>query len=277
MDYDIRPYIHMPPHEVRLKIRNNEFNMPTSGMCLGYAQANLVVLPRNYAEYFLEFAKKNPLACPLLEVICQTPETKKIAHDGNIATDISEYYVYRDGKVTDVVNDISSMWQSDFVGFLLGCSFSFEEALINADIEIRHLTQKRIVPMFKTNIETTPAGPFHGPMVCTMRPMTPENAKLAYEITAQYPNVHGAPIHIGDPAKIGVKDIMHPEWGDGVDIREGEVPVFWPCGVTPQAAVENAKLPLVITHSPSHMFIADVKNTDLNDFIEKEKQNFRIV
>ena len=267
----------MPPHEVRLKIRNNEFNMPTSGMCLGYAQANLVVLPRNYAEYFLEFAKKNPLACPLLEVICRTPETKKIAHDGNIATDISEYYVYRDGKVTDVVNDISNMWQSDFVGFLLGCSFSFEEALINAGIEIRHLTQKRIVPMFKTNIETTPAGPFHGPMVCTMRPMTPENAKLAYEITAQYPNVHGAPIHIGDPAKIGVKDIMHPEWGDGVDIREGEVPVFWPCGVTPQAAVENAKLPLVITHSPSHMFIADVKNTDLNDFIEKEKQNFRIV
>lgn len=274
MSFDITPYINMDPKEIRRRIRGNEFNLPTSGMCLGYAQANLVVMPREYAAYFLEYAKKNPFACPILEVIKGTPETKGVALGGNIATDISEYYIYRSGERVAVEHDISSYWQDDFVGFLLGCSFSFEEALINAGIELRHLTQQRIVPMFKTNIQTVPAGPFFGPMVCTMRPMTPEKAKLAYEITVKYPNVHGAPVHIGDPAEIGIKDITSPEWGDGVDIYDGEVPVFWPCGVTPQAAIENAKLPLVITHSPSHMFITDIKNTELNDYIEQAKKDF---
>ena len=243
---------------------------------MGYAQANLVVLPREYAKYFLEFAKANPFACPVLAVVQHGSYTGDIAQGGNIATDISEYYIYRNGELSEVTNDISFYWAEDSVGFLLGCSFSFEEALIDAGIEIRHLTQKCMVPMFKTSIPSVPAGPFYGPLVCTMRPMMPEKAKLAYQITAQYPNVHGAPVHIGDPAELGIKDIMNPEWGNGVEIREGEVPVFWPCGVTPQAAIENAKLPLVITHSPSHMFVTDVKNSELNNFVEKEKGNFRV-
>lgn len=276
MSYDITPYVNMEPGELRQRIRRNEFNMPTSGMSLGYAQANLVVLPREYAGYFLDYARFNPFACPVLAVVQGSPCTGSIAMGGNIATDISEYYIYRSGELAEITNDISSYWREDSVGFLLGCSFSFEEALIQAGIEMRHLTQKCIVPMFKTNIETIPAGPFHGPLVCTMRPMTPEKAQIAYDITIKCPNVHGAPVHIGDPDALGIRDIMNPEWGDGVEIRDDEVPVFWPCGVTPQAAIENAKLPLVITHSPSHMFVTDIKNSVLNDFIEKEKGNFRV-
>ena len=277
MEYDISKYKDMSPHEIRLRIRRNEFNLPTSGMCLGYAQANLVILPRRYAVDFLEYARKNPFPCPVLEVIQGSPKTHGIAEDGDITTDISEYYVYRDGKRCEILSDVSQFWQDDSVGFLLGCSFSFEEALLKAGIEIRHLTQKRIVPMFKTNIATVPAGPFSGPMVCTMRPMTPENAKKACEITKAYPNVHGAPVNIGEPEKLGIKDIMHPDWGDGVDIYPGEVPVFWPCGVTPQAAIENARLPLVLTHSPSHMFITDIKNTELNAYIDRVKADFKVL
>ena len=157
------------------------------------------------------------------------------------------------------------------MGFLIGCSFSFEEALIRAGIEVRHIAQGRNVPMYKTSIQTVPAGPFHGPMVCSMRPMTPENAELARQITAKMPNVHGAPVQIGNPEEIGVMDVMKPDYGDAVDIYPGEVPVFWPCGVTPQAAVENAKPPIVITHSPGHMFITDILNEELNDFLERQK------
>lgn len=270
MPFNIEPYIHISPEEIRVKIRNNEFNMPTAGMCQGYAQANLVVMPGIYADYFIEYAQNNPYACPILEVLKGTPKTKDMAEDGDITTDICEYYVYRNGALDDIVNDISGMWEQDFVGFLLGCSFSFEEALIKAGIEMRHLTQKCFVPMFKTNIKTKKAGPFEGPLVCTMRPMTPENAKLACEITRKFPYVHGTPIHIGSPEDIGIEDVMNPDYGDAVEIREGEVPVFWPCGVTPQAAVENAKLPLVLTHSPGHMFITDIKNTELNAFLESK-------
>lgn len=271
MSFNIEPYKNMSPLEIRRRIRNNEFNMPTSGMCQGYAQANLVILPNEYAQYFREYTENNPYACPVLEILEGTPQTKDMAAEGDITTDICEYYIYRNGVREEVVNNISHLWQEDFVGFLLGCSFSFEEALINAGIEMRHLTQKCFVPMFKTNIPTVKAGPFEGPLVCTMRPMMPEKAELAYEITAKCPFVHGAPIHIGDPGAIGIEDVMHPDYGDAVEIREGEVPVFWPCGVTPQAAIENAKLPLVLTHSPGHMFITDIKNAELNAFLEKRK------
>ena len=157
------------------------------------------------------------------------------------------------------------------VGFLIGCSFSFEEALMRSGIEVRHIAQGRNVPMFKTSVMTTPVGPFSGPMVCSMRPMTPADAQRAYEITAAMPNVHGAPIQIGDPESIGVRDLMRPDYGEAVDIRPGEVPVFWPCGVTPQAAIENARPPIVITHSPGHMFITDVLNSELNAFLERRK------
>lgn len=270
--FDITPYIDMSPAEVRSLIRAGKIDFPTAGMCRGYAQANLVILPPEYAADFKEYARKNPFPCPILEIIEGTPETHAMGEGGNIVIDIPEYFIYRNGKFSERVKDASAFWQDGFVGFLIGCSFSFEEALMKAGIEVRHIAMGCNVPMYKTNIMTEKAGPFEGPMVCSMRPMTPENAKLAYEITEKYPNVHGAPVHIGDPAEVGVADINKPDYGDPVEIRPGEVPVFWPCGVTPQAAIENAKPPIVITHSPGHMFITDIRNAELNDYLEAKKQ-----
>ena len=268
MAFDISPYVHMEPAKVRELIREQVITFPTAGMCAGYAQANLVILPGAWAEDFKEFCKLNPFPCPVLEILEGSPLTKAMGAGGNIVTDIPEYFIYRNGVLSEKVRDASEYWTDDSVGFLIGCSFSFEEALLREGIEVRHITQHRNVPMYKTNVATKKAGPFFGPTVCSMRPMTPENAKKAYEITAKMPNVHGAPLHIGDPAEIGIVDVMKPDYGDAVDIYPGEVPVFWPCGVTPQAAIENAKPPLVITHSPGHMFITDILNADLNDYLE---------
>ena len=270
-NFDITPYIQMHPKQVRELIRNQTITFPTAGMCAGYAQANLVILPGQWAADFEEFCKKNPFPCPVLEIIRGEPLTHAMGEGGNIVTDVPEYFIYRDGVLCEKVRDASAYWTEDSVGFLIGCSFSFEEALIRAGIEVRHIATGRNVPMYKTNIQTAKAGPFFGPMVCSMRPMTPENAKLAYEITVKMPNVHGAPVHMGDPAEIGIKDIMQPDYGEAVDIYPGEIPVFWPCGVTPQAAVENAKPPLVVTHSPGHMFITDIENAGLNDYLEALK------
>ena len=269
--FDITPYKNMHPREVRERIRSQEITFPTAGMAAGYAQANLVILPGKWAADFEEFCRLNPFPCPVLEIIKGEPLTHAMGEGGNIVTDIPEYYIYRDGVLCETVRDASDYWQDDFVGFLIGCSFSFEEALMKAGIEVRHIAQGRNVPMYKTSVQTKKAGPFFGPTVCSMRPMTPENAQKAKEITEKMPNVHGAPLHIGDPAEIGIADVMQPDYGDAVDIYEGEVPVFWPCGVTPQAAVENAKPPIVITHSPGHMFITDIENAKLNDYLEEQK------
>ena len=246
MAFDITPYIDKSPAEVRGLIRQGVIDFPTAGMCRGYAQANLVILPPEYAADFEEFTKKNPFPCPVLEIIKGTPETHAMGEGGNICSDIPRYRIYESGVFTKEITDASEYWKEGYVGFLIGCSFSFEEALMAAGIPVRH-------------------------MVCSMRPMTPEQAQKAYDITVKMPNVHGAPVQIGDPEKVGVKDVMKPDYGDPVEIREGEVPVFWPCGVTPQAAVENAKPPIVITHAPGHMFITDILNTELNDYLEAQK------
>lgn len=272
MSFDITPYIESSPAEVRTKIRQGEIDFPTAGMCRGYAQANLVILPADYAADFKEYTHRNPFPCPVLEIIEGTPETHAMGVGGNITTDIPRYRIYRDGVFTDDIIDASAYWKEGYVGFLIGCSFSFEESLLSAGIEVRHISMGCNVPMYKTSIQTVQAGPFYGPMVCSMRPMTPQNAEIAQMITKKMPNVHGAPVHMGDPAEIGIKDIMKPDYGDPVEIRPGEIPVFWPCGVTPQAAVENAKPPIVITHAPGHMFITDIKNAELNDFLESKKQ-----
>lgn len=272
MAFDITPYIHMSPAEVRGLIRKGVIDFPTAGMCAGYAQANLVILPPEYAADFEEYARLNPFPCPILEVVKGTPDTHAMGEGGDITTDIPRYRVYENGVFTKELTDVSAYWKEGYVGFLIGCSFSFEEALIRAGIEVRHIAQGRNVPMYKTNIQTKPAGPFRGPMVCSMRPMTPENAQKAYDITVKMPNVHGAPVEMENAANVGVADVMKPDYGDAVDIYEGEVPVFWPCGVTPQAAIENAKLPIVITHAPGHMFITDVKNSELNDYLEARKK-----
>lgn len=226
MAFDITPYVDMSPAQVRQLIREGVIDFPTAGMCRGYAQANLVILPPEYAADFEEYANKNPFPCPILEIVKGTPDTHAMGEGGNICTDIPRYRIYENGVFTKELTDVSDYWKEGYVGFLIGCSFSFEEALIREGIEIRHIAQGRNVPMFKTNIQTVPAGPFSGPMVCSMRPMTPENAQKAYDITVKMPNVHGAPVQMGDPEKVGVKDVMKPDYGEAVDIYEGEIPVF---------------------------------------------------
>ena len=254
MAFDITPYVDKTPAEVRALCRDGVIDFPTAGMCRGYAQANLVILPPEYAADFEEFAKKNPFPCPILEIIKGTPDTHAMGEGGNICTDIPRYRIYENGVFTKELTNVSSYWKEGYVGFLIGCSFSFEETLIKEGIEIRHISQGRNVPM-----------------VCSMRPMTPENAQKAYDITVKMPNVHGAPVQMGNPEEVGVMDVMKPDYGEAVDIYEGEIPVFWPCGVTPQAAIENAKLPIVITHAPGHMFITDILNSELNDYLESQK------
>ncbi len=271
MAFDITPYINMKPSEVRALIRQGVIDFPTAGMCAGYAQANLVILPPEYAADFEEYTKRNPFPCPILEIVKGTPQTYAMG-DADITRDIPRYRIYENGVFTKELTDVSEYWKEGYVGFLIGCSFSFEEALIKKGIDVRHISQGRNVPMFKMNIPTVPAGPFSGPMVCSMRPMTPENALEAWKITNKMPNVHGAPVYMGShPELVGVKDVQKPDYGEAVDFKEGEIAVFWPCGVTPQAAIENAKLPIVITHAPGHMFITDIVNAELNDYLEAKK------
>lgn len=254
------------PKEIREMIREGKIAEPTSGFCPGYAQANLVVLPKDEAFDFLLFAQRNPKPCPILEVSdAGSRYLKKIAPGADIARDIPKYRVYENGVLTGEYTDVADLWREDFVSFLIGCSFSFESELIQAGIEMRHNTMGCNVPMYLTNIPCESAGVFHGNMVVSMRPIPYEKVVKVVTVTAAVPRVHGAPVHIGDPSVIGIQDIGKPDFGDPVVIREGEVPVFWACGVTPQAAVMASKLPFVITHAPGHMLITDVKNIDLKD------------
>ena len=262
----MNPYASESPAKVRAQIREGFITGQTSGMCEGYAQANLCVLPREYAYDFLLFAMRNPRACPLLEVSDEGSRTlHEIARGADIARDFPKYRVYKNGTLAGEYTDVSDLWREDFVSFLIGCSFSFEAALLEEDIPVRHIEEGRNVPMYLTNIPCTPAGIFHGNMVVSMRPMTPNKAIRAAVITAGMPRVHGAPIHMGDPLAIGISDLSKPDFGDPVTVREGEIPVFWPCGVTPQAAVMAAKPSVAITHVPGHMLITDIKNSALKD------------
>ena len=264
-DTNVR-YANASPAEMRALFRENRLSTNTSGMCAGYAQANLVVLPKSEAYDFLLFAQRNPAPCPILEVSDEGSRYLSIVAKGaDIARDIPKYRLYEHGVLTGEFDSVDHLWRDDFVSFLIGCSFSFEAELLAAGIPVRQIEEGRNVPMYLTNIPLQPAGIFHGNMVVSMRPMTPEQAIKATVITSQMPRVHGKPVHIGDPAAIGIRDINKPDFGDSVTIREGEIPVFWPCGVTPQAAVMAAKPPIVITHAPGYMMITDVKNTDLKN------------
>ena len=254
----------LTPKEIRALIRKGKWDKPTAGIAMGYAQANLVILPQKYAFDFLLFCQRNPKPCPLLEVLEPGEfRTKFLSSDADIRTDIPCYNIYREGKLETRVRDIKRLWQKDLVSFLLGCSFSFEEAMVRSKIPVRHIEENKNVPMFITNIPCKSAGIFHGPMVVTMRPIRPEKIARSVQITSRYALVHGAPIHVGNPAAIGIKDLRKPDFGDPVTIKKGEVPVFWACGVTPQAVVMKAKPDLCITHSPGHMFISDVLNEEL--------------
>ena len=257
-------YSKAKPAEVRKLIREGKLTGQTSGMCDGYAQANLVILPKVLAYDFLLFCQRNPKPCPLLEVSDVGSRLLHTIADGaDIATDLPKYRLYRKGELAGEYTDVSELWQDDFVSFLIGCSFSFEGDLLAADVPVRQIEEGKNVPMYDTNIPCESAGVFHGNMVVSMRPLPHGLVPKAVLITGQMPRVHGAPIHIGAPEAIGIKDLAHPDYGDAVTIREGEVPVFWPCGVTPQNVVMQSKPDFVITHAPGHMLITDVKNVNL--------------
>jgi uncharacterized protein YcsI (UPF0317 family) len=257
-------YSEMKPREVRKLISEGKITGPTAGMCAGYAQANLVILPKDLAYDFLLFAQRNPKSCPILEVSdVGSRSLKFIAKDVDISKDIPKYRVYEDGILTGEYTSVEDLWRDDFVSFLIGCSFSFESELLEAGIPVRHIEENCNVPMFITNIECEPAGIFNGKMVVSMRPIHYEQVVKSAMVTGAMPKVHGTPIHIGDPSAIGISDINKPDFGDCVKIKEGEVPVFWACGVTPQSVVMNVKPKIVITHSPGHMLITDIKNIDL--------------
>jgi uncharacterized protein YcsI (UPF0317 family) len=250
--------------EVRAACRTGQLDGPTAGYAPGFTQANLVVVPERYAAVFQQFCRRNPKPCPLLEVTAPglvTPE--RFAPGSDLRTDVPRYRVWRQGRLVDEPRDVLSLWQPDFVSFLIGCSFTFEAALIAAGIPIRHLQQGRNVPMFRTNRPCTPAGVFSGPLVVSMRPMTPPQAVAAERVTARFPGVHGAPIQVGDAESLGIGDLFRPDFGDPVEIRPGEVPVFWACGVTPQCALMAAGLPLAITHAPGCMLVTDVRDETL--------------
>jgi len=248
------------PQEIRTLIRHGQWRSPTSGLAPGYVQANLVVLPKTYAYDFLLFCQRNPKPCPLLEVTDPgDPEPKRTAPGADLRTDVPKYRIYRNGKFVEEVYDIRSVWRDDLVSFLIGCSFTFEKALLDNDIPVRHIENGCNVPMYKTNIPCEPAGVFHGNMVVSMRPMTPQQAIRAVQVTSRFPAVHGAPVHIGDPEQIGIRDLSQPDFGDPVPVNEGEIPVFWACGVTPQLVAMTSRPELMITHAPGHMFITDVK------------------
>ncbi|MCM3727416.1 putative hydro-lyase [Neobacillus cucumis] len=251
----------MAPAEIRELIRKQTITGPTAGMSKGFTQANLVILKKEYAFDFLLFCQRNPKPCPLLDVT--EPGSfipGKIARTADIRKDIPKYRIYRDGVFTEEVTDISEYWEDDMVGFLLGCSFTFETPLLESGIPVRHIEENCNVPMYKTNIPCEGAGVFEGPTVVSMRPMKPEDAIRAVQITSRFPAVHGAPIHIGGPSQIGIADLSKPDFGDPVPIKAGEIPVFWACGVTPQAVAMNSKPSIMITHAPGHMFISDVRD-----------------
>ncbi|TKH07979.1 putative hydro-lyase [Peribacillus simplex] len=252
------------PAELRAMIRNNELIKPTAGMANGYAQANLAILKKEHAFDFLLFCQRNPKSCPLLDVTeIGSPIPKFAAQSGDIRTDIPKYRIYKYGELIEEVTDISDYWEDDMVGFLIGCSFTFEHALLNNDISIRHIEENCNVPMYKTNISCVEAGIFHGKMVASMRPIPQKDVVRAAQVTSRFPAVHGGPIHIGDPEAIGVSNIQQPDFGDAVTIREGEVPVFWACGVTPQSIAMETKPAIMITHAPGHMFITDIRDEKL--------------
>lgn len=252
------------PRGVRMQAREGLFNGNTSGMAPGYGQGNLVILPKSWADDFHGYCHANPTPCPLIGMTEPgSAAVPMLGEDIDLRTDVPRYRVWKDGELVEELDDVSHLWQDDFVGFVLGCSLSFEHALEQAGLRVRHVDEGKIVPMYRTSIQTKRVGVFHGPMVVSMRPYTPEQARIAYDVCGRLPGAHGAPVHMGDPAAIGIKDVSRPDEGEPTDILPGEQPVFWGCGVTPQAAAIVARPPICITHAPGHMLIGDVLAEDL--------------
>jgi len=260
-----RPMIHLDASssatDVRHAVRRGDWDTHTSGLAAHHVQANLVILPADLAEDFQRYCERNPIACPLLAVsLPGDGRLPTLGADLDVRSDVPRYHLWRDGECVAELTDLRDVWRDDLVTFALGCSFTFEHALLAAGIPLRHVQQGRNVAMYRTNRPTVPAGPFHGPLVVSMRPLTPADALRAQQITAALPQAHGAPVHQGDPALIGITDLARPDYGDAIDIEPGEIPVFWACGVTPQAAIAAAKPPFCITHAPGHMLVTDLRH-----------------
>ncbi|XVQ83985.1 putative hydro-lyase [Microbispora siamensis] len=249
----------LTPREARELFRGGLVT-PTSGWAAGWAQANLIALPRDRAYDFLVFAQRNPRPCPVLAVT-EPGEPFASIFDGDLRTDLPAYRVYRDGEQVAEVTDVTPYWRDDLVGFLIGCSFTFEAALLEAGVPIRHIEAGTNVPMYLTDRPCVPAGELSGPLVVSMRPIPAELVPAAVRVTSRYPAVHGAPVHVGDPAALGIADLAKPDFGDPVEVRDGELPVFWACGVTPQAAVMRSRPPFAIGHAPGHMAITDARDS----------------
>ena len=253
----------------RTRIRAGEHTGPTSGLAPGFAQANLVILPADEALDFLRFCVRNPKPCPMLEVTdTGSPHPFGLAADADLRTDLPRYRVFRDGRLIDEPTDIVGHWRADLVSFLLGCSFTFEWALAAAGLPVAHQEQGVNVPMYVTNRRCSPAGRFDGPLVVSMRPFAPDLIPHVIEISARYPAMHGAPVHIGDPAEIGIDDLAAPDFGDAVRVGADQVPVFWACGVTPQAVAIEARPSLAIFHAPGHMFVTDRRHIEFDTLEE---------
>ena len=261
--------------EVRAQCRKGDFTSPTAGHAPGFVQANLVIVPAAFAYDFLLFCQRNPKPCPILEVLDKgSPQTRLIAKDADLRTDLPKYRVYESDKIVDEPNNINKYWRDDLVSFLLGCSFTFDRALRENGIPVRHEDEGRNVPMYRTNIPCKSAGVFQGPLVVSMRPMTKDFASKASHITGRFPRAHGSPVHQGDPSQIGISNINRPDYGESVTIHPNEIPVFWACGVTPQAVAVASKIPFLITHSPGHMLFLIGLITNLKAKKKFAKNNY---
>ncbi|AXA77636.1 hypothetical protein HMPREF0005_02990 [Achromobacter xylosoxidans C54] len=246
----------------RLDARSGKLAGPTANLAPGHVQANLAILPRALAADFLHFCQRNPKPCPLLAMSEPgDPALPELGHDIDIRSDIPRYRVWQNGELVAEPTDVRDWWRDDLVSFLIGCSFSFEEAMLDNGLPVRHIEQGCNVPMYRTNIPTHAAGVFGGPLVVSMRPLKAADAIRAIQVTSRFPSVHGAPVHLGDPALIGIADINRPDYGDPVEIRPGEMPVFWACGVTPQSVVAAVRPDFCITHAPGHMLVTDLVNS----------------
>ncbi len=264
---DSNDFVHATAAELRRAIREQRFDRPTAGMAVGYAQTNVVILPAEVADEFAEFCRSNAQACPVIDRTSPgNPHPMRAAPDADLRTDVPRYRVFRDGQAErHEPREIGELWRADSVAFLLGCSFTFEHALAAAGLPLRHVEQGRNVPMYCTNRPCKPAGRFAGAMVVSMRPFPEADVARVVEISRRFPRMHGAPIHIGNPGEIGIADLDRPDFGEAVPVSDGEVPIFWACGVTPQQALRQARVPLCITHSPGYMFVTDLHDEEFDE------------
>ena len=263
--------------EVRAEIRAGRYTAHTAGLGRGSLQANLVIMPEEFAFDFMRYCQRNPKPCPITGVSdTGNPMMFTMGNDIDIRTDVPAYNIYRNGRLDISMTNIAEIWRDDFVVFTLGCSFTFEHALLDAGINLWHIDNDRTVPMFRSSIETTPAGPFSGKMVVSMRSVCEERVDEVIEISRRFPLAHGAPVHVGDPKAIGITDLSSPDWGDPAPVGANEVPVFWACGVTPQVAIKAAQLPICITHKPGCMLITDIAEDAEVPVLPKPQLNYNV-